>query len=310
MDRMVIRNFFLQQRLEPWHSYVKSRGPRVLQLKRSSDALAFLGFWLRLVFGRVTSPNAVVCGLGDEARWNDLSFLGQLRGGQLLCERPSRRQAAASSCSLASASTSSSSSAPYTSGCSRKQFCMFLHIHTKQLKASLNCSPQGPLLIESTLLASLLFQILRRSSKSTIFRLWYRSICGSLADSVYDVGCSGGNLLCIGLCVGLDLGLEGVTFRCYCIEIAMLAQLRPSCAYRIAPRQRHCWCCSSRPEHRPKSISRPSSSSFVTSHAEKDRGQRELEQLGVVAIAAKMMETLPTKAHRPLSPDVRAQPCG
>jgi hypothetical protein len=35
-----------------------------------------------------------------------------------------------------------------------------------------------------------------------------------------------------------------------------------------------------------------------------------MEQLCVVAIAAKMMETLPTKAHRPLSPDVRALLCG
>jgi hypothetical protein len=82
------------------------------------------------------------------------------------------------------------------------------------------------LLVESTLLTGLLFQILRRSSGSTVFRLGYgtifrlryRAVCGGFADLVNDVGCGGSNLSCVSLYAGLDLSLEGVTFRCNCIE--------------------------------------------------------------------------------------------
>lgn len=53
------------------------------------------------------------------------------------------------------------------------------------------------LLIESTLLACLLFQVLRRSGGSIVFGLWYGSVRGSFADLVYGVGCGGSNLSCV-----------------------------------------------------------------------------------------------------------------
>lgn len=146
------------------------------------------------------------------------------------------------------------------------------------------------LLVESTLLAGLLFQVLRRSGGSTVFRLWYGSIRGSFANVVYSIGCSGSNLSCVVLCVGLDLSLESVALRCYCIEggkslglnlclwrrmsniwlvlVPVIAPLRTKCAYKIAPRRKHCSCYNSRPKHRPMSISQPSSSSFVTLRVE------------------------------------------
>jgi hypothetical protein len=83
------------------------------------------------------------------------------------------------------------------------------------------------LLVESTLLTSLLFQVLWRSGRSialglwygsTVFRLGYGTVCGGFADLMDDIGCGGSNLSCVGLCIGLDLGLESVTFRCHCIE--------------------------------------------------------------------------------------------
>lgn len=53
------------------------------------------------------------------------------------------------------------------------------------------------LLVESTLLAGLLFQILRRSGGNIVFGLWYGSVRGSFADLVYGVGCGGSNLSCV-----------------------------------------------------------------------------------------------------------------
>jgi len=117
------------------------------------------------------------------------------------------------------------------------------------------------LLVECTLLASLLLQILRRSGNSTVLRFRYGSVCGGFTGLVCGVGGSGGNLLEIGVCIGLGLSLDSLTFCCYSIEcgkslglnlclrrgvsniwmasVPMVAQLRNRWAYKKAPRRRH-----------------------------------------------------------------------